>query len=146
MVSIALGRPLGVDDLDIDVGYPSEVDDSVLQRMGKESRDHSPDIEAHGSTMSGFVALTKLCKISGRVAHLLYRPSNKSITDSHWAHSQQTTINKLDKSLRDWLANEVVSQTPDTRADFSHPNTRTHRRTARSSSFRQSCQIHISQS
>jgi hypothetical protein len=109
MVSIALGRPLGVDDLDIDVGYPSEVDDDVLQKMAKESRDLTPDAEAHGSTMSGFVALTKLCKISGRVAHLLYRPSNKSVVDPHWAHSQQTTINKLDKSLRDWLANEVVS-------------------------------------
>jgi len=108
MVSIALGRPLGVDDLDIDVGYPSEVDDDVLQKIAKESRDHTPDAEAHGSTMSGFVALTKLCKISGRVAHLLYRPSNKSVVDPHWAHSQQTTINKLDKSLRDWLANEVV--------------------------------------
>jgi hypothetical protein len=99
MVSIALGRPLGVDDLDIDVGYPSEVD-------------LTPDAEAHGSTMSGFVALTKLCKISGRVAHLLYRPSNKSVVDPHWAHSQQTTINKLDKSLRDWLANEVVCPIP----------------------------------
>jgi hypothetical protein len=109
MVSIALGRPLGVDDLDIDVGYPSEVDDDVLQKMAKENRDLTPDAEAHGSTMSGFVALTKLCKISGRVAHLLYRPSNKSVVDPHWAHSQQTTINKLDKSLRDWLANEVVS-------------------------------------
>lgn len=109
MVSIALGRPLGVDDLDIDVGYPAEVDDDVLQRMKKESRDHTPETEAHGSTMSGFVALTKLCKIAGRVAHLLYRPSNKSIVDPHWAHSQQTTINKLDKSLRDWLATEVVS-------------------------------------
>jgi len=109
MVSIALGRPLGVDDLDIDVGYPSEVDDDVLQKMAKESRDLTPDAETHGSTMSGFVALTKLCKISGRVAHLLYRPSNKSVVDPHWAHSQQTTINKLDKSLRDWLANEVVS-------------------------------------
>jgi len=108
MVSIALGRPLGVDDLDIDVGYPAEVDDDVLQRMAKDSRDLTPDAEAHGSTMSGFVALTKLCKISGRVAHLLYRPSNKSVVDPHWAHSQQTTINKLDKSLRDWLANEVV--------------------------------------
>jgi hypothetical protein len=111
MVSIALGRPLGVDDLDIDVGYPSEVDDDVLQKMAKESRDLTPDAEAHGSTMSGFVALTKLCKISGRVAHLLYRPSNKSVVDPHWAHSQQTNINKLDKSLRDWLANEVVCST-----------------------------------
>lgn len=110
MVSIALGRPLGVDDLDIDVAYPSEVDDSGLKKMLQEGRDHTPDVEPHGSTMSGFVALTKLCKIAGRVTHLLYRPSNRSVVDPHWANSQQHTINKLDKSLRDWLANEVVSR------------------------------------
>lgn len=141
MVSIALGRPLGVDDLDIDVGYPSEIDDDVLQRMAKESRDLTPDAEAHGSTMSGFVALTKLCKISGRVAHLLYRPSNKSIVDPHWAHSQQTTINKLDKSLRDWLANEVVSPFLYVIADISHPNTRTHHPIGRYNSSLQFCRI-----
>jgi hypothetical protein len=146
MVSIALGRPLGVDDLDIDVGYPSEVDDTVLQRMVKENRDHTPEVEAHGSTMSGFVALTKLCKISGRVAHLLYRPSNKSVVDPHWAHSQQTTINKLDKSLRDWLANEVVCRPVRACTDDSLRNTRTLRRIGRSSSYRLSCRIRTLQS
>jgi hypothetical protein len=110
MVSIALGRPLGVDDLDIDAAYPSEVDDSSLQKMVQENRDHTPDTEPHGSTMSGFVALTRLCKIAGRVTHLLYRPSNRSVVDPQWANSQQNTINKLDKSLRDWLANDVVSK------------------------------------
>ena len=110
MVSIALGRPLGVDDLDIDAAYPSEVDDSSLQKMVQENRDHTPDVEPHGSTMSGFVALTRLCKIAGRVTHLLYRPSNRSVVDPQWANSQQNTINKLDKSLRDWLANDVVSE------------------------------------
>lgn len=112
MVSIAIGRPLGVDDLDIDVAYPAEVDDSVLLRITSEGRgDHTPpDLgeEPHESTMSGFVALTKLCKIAGRVAHVLYRPSNKSVNDPSWAVSQQNTINKLDKLLRDWLANDVV--------------------------------------
>ena len=59
--------------------------------------------------MSGFVALTKLCKIAGRVAQLLYRPSNgRSVSDPSWSASQQSTINKLDRLLKDWLENDVV--------------------------------------
>jgi hypothetical protein len=116
MVSISLGRPLGVDDLDIDVAYPAVVDDAGLVRIEKENLDvsHPENFEEPpGSVMSGFVALTKLCKIAGRVAHVLYRPSNgRSVADPSWAVSQQNTINKLDKLLRDWLANEVVSELP----------------------------------
>jgi len=112
LVSISLGRPLGVDDLDIDIGLPAEIDDQALLRLDKERIEASPkdDIaEPPDSTMSGFVALTKLCKIAGRVAHVLYRPSNgRSVSDPSWAVSQQNTINKLDKLLRDWLEQEVV--------------------------------------
>lgn len=113
MVSISLGRPLGVDDLDIDVAYPANVDDAGLLRIEKEDIDvtHPETLEEpQGSVMSGFVALTKLCKIAGKVAHLLYRPHNgKSVADASWATSQQNNINRLDKHLRDWLASEVVS-------------------------------------
>lgn len=112
LVSISLGRPLGVDDLDIDIGLPAEIDDQALLRLDRERIESSPkdDIaEPPDSTMSGFVALTKLCKIAGRVAHVLYRPSNgRSVSDPSWAVSQQNTINKLDKLLRDWLEQEVV--------------------------------------
>ncbi len=113
LVSISLGRPLGVDDLDIDIGLPVEIDDKALHRFQKTGLDpmHLEHIgEPPESTMFGFVALTKLCKIAGRVAHVLYRPSNgRSVSDQSWVVSQQNTINKLDKLLRDWLANEVVS-------------------------------------
>lgn len=150
MVSIALGRPLGVDDLDIDAAYPSEVDDSSLQKMVQENRDHTPDTEPHGSTMSGFVALTRLCKIAGRVTHLLYRPSNRSVVDPQWANSQQNTINKLDKSLRDWLANDVVGDALDSSSYLltksSQPSTKTHRPIARSSWYRPSSRIRTLQS
>jgi hypothetical protein len=114
MVSISLGRPVGVDDLDIDVHYPSDIDDAGLVRLQQEGLDvpSSESLEEpHSSTMSGFIALTKLCKIAGRVAHVLYRPSNgRSTSDPTWATSQQITINRLDKLLRDWLQNEVVSR------------------------------------
>ncbi|WVQ84324.1 hypothetical protein IAT38_006476 [Cryptococcus sp. DSM 104549] len=111
MMSITLGRPLGVDDLDIDVAYPADIDDEGLRKLveaGGGTSTPTLDVEPQASTMSGFVALTKLCKIAGRVAHLLYRPSNgRSVSDQSWAVSQQNAINKLDKLLRDWLDNEV---------------------------------------
>jgi hypothetical protein len=118
-VSISLGRPLGVDDLDIDAAYPVEVDDQGLLALSNISRDsnhgsgsNTPMIpeEPNESTMSGFIALTKLCRIAGRVAQLLYRPSGgKSVVDAGWAHAQQKHIDRLDASLRDWLAKDVVS-------------------------------------
>lgn len=114
LISIALGRPLGVDDLDIDVAYPVEMDDEGLRLLALRDAKATPSAqetteEPIGSTMSGFVALTKLCKIAGKVAHLLYRPSNgRSVNDPSWAMSQQNAINKLDKHLRDWLEHEVV--------------------------------------
>lgn len=36
MMSISLGRPLGVDDLDVNVAYPLEVDDTVLEKIAME--------------------------------------------------------------------------------------------------------------
>lgn len=111
-MSVSLGRPLGVDDLDVDVAYPLEVDDAVLEKMAMEGLQALPpefEKEPEVSTMSGFIALTKLCKIAGRVVHLLYRPSNgRSVSDPSWAVQQQNAINKLDMLLRDWLANDVV--------------------------------------
>ena len=102
--------------MDIDVSYPEELDDQGLLRIvgakggNPTPRDLNEISEPESSTMSGFVALTKLCRIAGRVTHVLYRPSNgRSVSDQSWAISQQNTINKLDKLLRDWLDNEVVS-------------------------------------
>ncbi|KIR51450.1 hypothetical protein I315_06149 [Cryptococcus gattii Ru294] len=78
MMSVSLGRPLGVDDLDVDVAYPLEVDDTVLEKIAVEGMQVLPselENEPETCTMSGLVALTKLCKIAGRVVHLLYGPS-----------------------------------------------------------------------
>ncbi|WVR00192.1 hypothetical protein IAU59_007334 [Kwoniella sp. CBS 9459] len=122
MMSIALGRPLGVDDLDIDVAYPAEIDDEGLEKLSQagtptsltNSASAAGGDEPIASTMSGFIALTKLSKIAGRVAHLLYRPANeKSVSDPSWAASQQNAINKLDKLLRDWLDNDVPTKYKD---------------------------------
>ncbi|WVN84929.1 uncharacterized protein L203_100065 [Cryptococcus depauperatus CBS 7841] len=116
MMSIFLGRPLGVDDLDVDVAYPVEVDDAALAKMEATAIQTPTDLEKEpeASTMSGFVALTKLCKIAGRVVHLLYRPSGgRSMNDQGWAMVQQNAINKMDMLLRDWLENDVPSKYKD---------------------------------
>lgn len=112
LVSITLGRPLAVEDADIDLAYPAAVDDATIDSFGDALTEEAGNLpeEAADSTMSGFVALTKLCKIAGRVAQLLYRPSNgRSVNDQNWSEQQQRTIDKLDKHLREWLQNEVVS-------------------------------------
>ncbi|WVQ73053.1 hypothetical protein IAR50_002616 [Cryptococcus sp. DSM 104548] len=116
MMSISLGRPLGVDDQDVDVAFPVEIDDATLEKIGSQVTGTPLDVEREkeGATMSGFVALTKLCKIAGRVVHLLYRPLNgRSVSDPSWAVSQQNAINKLDKLLRDWLEHDVPSKYKD---------------------------------
>jgi len=112
LVSVTLGRPLCVDDLDIDVAYPAAVDDETIHNAGEKLTEEAGSLpeEPTDCTMSGFIALTKLCKIAGRVAQLLYRPSNgRSVTDPSWAEQQQRNIDKLDSLLRNWLEHEVVS-------------------------------------
>lgn len=77
MMSISLGRPLGVDDFDADVAYPLEVDDTVLEKIVVEGMQVLPSELENGPeacTMSRSVALTKLYKIAGRVVYLRYRP------------------------------------------------------------------------
>jgi len=97
--------------------------------------------------MSGFIALTKLCKIAGRVAVLLYRPSNgRSTSDPSWAASQQNTINKLDKTLKEWLEKDVVSarcRISPRMLINSRPNTRTRpRRLDQCNLSRRCCPTH----
>lgn len=94
------------------MALPVAIGDKELADLPSDRYD-APDNfeEPPEGTMSGFIALTKLCKIAGRVAQVLYRPSNgRSVADASWAVSQQNTINKLDKTLKDWLVNEVVSE------------------------------------
>lgn len=84
MMSVSLGRPLGVDDLDVDVAYPVEVDDTVLEKIAVEGMQVLPselENEPETCTMNGLVALTKLCKIAGRVVHLLYGPSKWEVDE-----------------------------------------------------------------
>ncbi|GMK54623.1 hypothetical protein CspeluHIS016_0112090 [Cutaneotrichosporon spelunceum] len=115
LVSITLGRPLCVEDADIDLAYPAAVDDATIDSFGDALTEEAGNLpeEKPDCTMSGFVSLTKLCKIAGRVAQLLYRPSKRSVNDAQWSEQQQRTIDKLDKLLREWLQNEVPSKYKD---------------------------------
>ena len=105
-----------MDDQDIDVGYPVDIDDHGLSQLGSEQGSSPTAVppEPTTSVMSGFTALTKLCRIAGRINHALYRPSHgRTLQDPNWVTSQQNLINKLDKSLRDWLDHEVPSKYKD---------------------------------
>lgn len=137
-MSITLGRPLCVEDADIDLAYPAAVDDATIDSFGDALTEEAGNLpeEKQDCTMSGFVALTKLCKIAGRVAQLLYRPSGRSVNDPQWSEQQQRTIDKLDKLLREWLQNEVVSPEPRFPSDHSRKSTRTRRRRAQCPSCR----------
>lgn len=98
------------------MAFPADIDDSGLAAMSSEPGSSSSDVppEPTPSVMSGFTALSKLCRIAGRINHALYRPSHgRSLHDPHWATSQQSLINKLDQSLREWLDSEVPSKYKD---------------------------------
>ncbi|WWD18291.1 hypothetical protein CI109_102741 [Kwoniella shandongensis] len=106
LLSLSLGRPLGVEDIDVDVPYPLLMNDATLKRCRDEGIDEDglgDYTEPYGCAMSGFVALTKLCKIGGEVAHLLHRPS---MSVDHLV----TAVDELDKQLEDWLANHVPTK------------------------------------
>lgn len=59
---VELGRPLGVDDNDVDVDLPIPVDDEELPAYYEGTL---PE-RAEPSLMAGFVALTALYKIAGQ--------------------------------------------------------------------------------
>ena len=112
LVSVQLGRPVGVDDLDIDLPYPMCISDKTLEAIPPDQYE-ATGVTEEGSacSMSGFIALTKLCKLAGRVAQILYRPSHgRSVSDPTWEENQQKAITKLDRQLKDWLAKDVVSR------------------------------------
>jgi hypothetical protein len=68
MLAVALGRPLGVEDADCDVEYPVAYDDDELPAYFNGAQ----IVQTMPSLMSGFVSLTALYKIAGRVLRKVY--------------------------------------------------------------------------
>ncbi|ORY24563.1 fungal-specific transcription factor domain-domain-containing protein [Naematelia encephala] len=111
LLSLSLGRPLGIEDIDIDNPLPLPLPDSALyaiDKQGAEPPDPDRIDEPETSSMSGFIALTKLCQIAGRVAHLLHRqPAGRAF--------QRQAVESLDDALHEWLTNQVPEK-------YKHPS------------------------
>ncbi|KDQ64825.1 hypothetical protein JAAARDRAFT_52756 [Jaapia argillacea MUCL 33604] len=99
MLALALGRPLGVEDADCDVEPPAEVDDEDLPEYFKGAL----NARQYPSLMSGFVALTSLYKIAGRVLRQVYAIEIcKDNLEPEKRAELQRTVESLDKDLTRW--------------------------------------------
>ncbi|EIN10686.1 hypothetical protein PUNSTDRAFT_119596 [Punctularia strigosozonata HHB-11173 SS5] len=99
MLAVALGRPLGVDDGDLDVELPVDIDDEQLPEYfagALISKDRP-------SLMAGFVALTTLYKIAGRVLRQVYGIDKcRDNLEPDQRQELQRTVDALDKELTRW--------------------------------------------
>ncbi|KZT26923.1 hypothetical protein NEOLEDRAFT_1061683 [Neolentinus lepideus HHB14362 ss-1] len=99
MLALALGRPLGVEDADCDVELPVEYDDEQLPEyfQGAQINQTSP------SLVSGFVALTGLYSIAGRVLREVY---SADVCKEHLEPEKRQevlrAVESLDRDLTRW--------------------------------------------
>lgn len=99
MLALALGRPLGINDSDCDVEFPVEVDDESLPEYFGGALIQ----QTHPSLMSGFVQLTKLYEIGGRVLRQVYGLENcKENLEPERKAELQRTVESLDTELQKW--------------------------------------------
>jgi hypothetical protein len=99
MLAVALGRPLGIDDLDCDVELPVDLDDEELPIYFSGNRID----RAAPSLMTGFVALTKLYIIAGRLLRQVYalRFCREDLEPEVVAELQNS-VDDLDHQLDEW--------------------------------------------
>ncbi|KAF9984279.1 hypothetical protein BGZ75_004133 [Mortierella antarctica] len=100
--SCCMGRPLGIDDIDCDVDYPSVVEQDWADADGKAG---SPDedSEKHKEELSFalryFVENIKLAQIVGQILQRVY----SATTRSHGPGQVMSTVAELDTKLTKWL-------------------------------------------
>lgn len=112
-LAVQLGRPLGIDDNDIDVDMPVPYDDVDLPAYfeGKLGDKKEPTL------MQGFVALTALYKIAGKVLRHVYSTDKlKGNIASDKAAELHKVVDKLDQQLTLWVdqLHPTLRQSPDT--------------------------------
>ncbi|KAF8917781.1 fungal-specific transcription factor domain-containing protein [Mucidula mucida] len=101
MLAVALGRPLGINDSDCDVEFPIEVDDDLLPQFLSD-----PEMEKPMSLMTGFIALTKLYKIAGRVLREVYALENcKDNLEPERKVDLERTVEILHGEVTQWCDN-----------------------------------------
>ncbi|KAF8271777.1 fungal-specific transcription factor domain-containing protein [Lactarius quietus] len=102
MLALALGRPIGAEDVDCDVEYPIDLDDDSLPDYFAGA----PMTSENPSLMTGFISLISLYNIAGRVMRAVYGVDMADITTDPEKRAQlQVSVDALDKELTKWLDN-----------------------------------------
>ena len=102
MLALALGRPIGAEDVDCDVELPIAFDDDFLPDFfaGAPITSETP------SLMTGFTSLVSLYRIAGRVMRQVYGVDvADSIVDPEKRTQLLVHVDALDKDLTKWLDN-----------------------------------------
>ncbi|KAI0301814.1 fungal-specific transcription factor domain-containing protein [Multifurca ochricompacta] len=102
MLALALGRPIGAEDVDCDVELPIDIDDDFLPEYfaGAPMTSETP------SLMTGFTSLVSLYNIAGRVMRQVYGVDMADNTADPEKRAQlQVNVDTLDKELTKWLDN-----------------------------------------
>jgi hypothetical protein len=102
MLALALGRPLGVEDADCDVEYPVPYDDDELPAYFAGAQ----LTQTYPSLMAGFISLTSLYRIAGRVLREVYA---LDVCRDHVEPEKKAELQKsveiLDQQLMMWCDN-----------------------------------------
>ncbi|KAF9263637.1 hypothetical protein L218DRAFT_980039 [Marasmius fiardii PR-910] len=99
MLALALGRPLGIEDSDCDVEDPVEVDDENLAEYFSGATMPTDRV----ALMTGYISLTKLYQIAGRVLRQVYALDNcKDQLEPERKAELQRTVEALDAELTKW--------------------------------------------
>lgn len=99
MLAVALGRPMGIEDVDCDVELPVDLDDEELPIYFSGAQID----RAAPSLMTGFVALTSLYTIAGRLLRQVYALRFcKDELEPDVMAELQASVDDLDRQLDDW--------------------------------------------
>ncbi|KAF8609200.1 hypothetical protein BDV93DRAFT_432103 [Ceratobasidium sp. AG-I] len=99
MLAVALGRPVGIDDADCDVELPVPLDDEALHAFFARQ----PVDRSSPSLMYGFIALTTLYKIAGKVLRSVYALDKcKGHLRAEKLAELQFSVDRLDAQLNAW--------------------------------------------
>ncbi len=102
MLALALGRPIGAEDVDCDVELPIALDDELLP----DFYNGAPMTSETPSLMTGFTSLVSLYRIAGRVMRQVYGVDMaESTADPEKRTQLQVHVDNLDKELTKWLDN-----------------------------------------
>ncbi|KAI0269256.1 fungal-specific transcription factor domain-containing protein, partial [Gloeopeniophorella convolvens] len=101
MLALALGRPIGAEDVDCDVEFPVDIDDDSLLDYfaGAPMTSETP------SLMTGFTSLISLYNIAGRVMRQVYGVDMADNAEPEKRAQLQRNVDALDKELTKWLDN-----------------------------------------